>query len=108
MLRDTDTHDHRRRLPNGGGPDALIRVGLVAAFALFAASNLPLPLVAPALRSILLLAAMISAGIAALRFEPPAGARFTHWDDAAVFAALGFLAGFFVDPAAVEALANAR
>ncbi len=82
---------------------AAIRVALVFAICLFLASHLPHALVAVFLRSLLLLSAMISAGLAVFNREYPLVDHFTRWDEAAALAILGFLTGFFIDPQAVTA-----
>jgi hypothetical protein len=85
--------------------DRLLTVGLAFALALFFASSLPLPLVAPVMREILLMYAFATMFVAAVRRDRVFADTVTAWDQAAIFAFLGLLSGFFVDPQAVaEAL----
>ncbi|MCG8354246.1 MAG: hypothetical protein MI920_01620 [Kiloniellales bacterium] len=81
----------------------LLRVGLMAALALAISSALPPALIAPALSSFFFLFAMASGVVAGLSGERPFAPHLTRWDQSAMLMALGLVAGFFVDPEALEA-----
>ncbi len=85
------------------------RLGIVVALAVFMASVMPPALVAPALSSLLSFFAIASGLVAAFTSERLFADHFTRWDQGAVLMALSLLAGFFIDPDAMQAaLESAR
>lgn len=107
-----DFHDtHRSR---GGGRrrpdrdlDRIAVVGIVVALALFLASHMPGPLVAPMVRDLLMLGALSTALVALLRGDPVGASEVTGWDQAAMLMLLGLIAGVFVEHEAVAGLLGA-
>jgi hypothetical protein len=84
-----------------------IRLGLIVAVCAWLASLMPGGLFAPTLSSMLTVAALISALLAAITREPLWPPRLTRWDQASVLLALSMLAGWATDPdAAAEALSQ--
>ena len=65
-----------------------------------------MPLVAAAMRDILLLFAFAAIFVAAVRRDRLFADTISAWDQAAFFALLGLLSGFFVDPQAVAEALN--
>ena len=99
--------------PGGGSPlnegpesrnrGSLVMFLLVLSIVLLFVSGMPSVLFAPALKQML---GMVSLGaaLAAIFFKDRLFAgHLTYWDQAAAFLALGLLAGFFTDTAAVDA-----
>ena len=105
----------RQRMTQPGGPNegsdltarrnrsGLTVFLLVCSLVIILASGLPPVLVAPALKEMLALTAIGAALMAAFQGESLGARHLTHWDQAAGFLALSLLAGFFVDPAALQA-----
>ncbi len=105
--------------PNSGnrhfGPDALggrmdelsgqtlVRFFAVIAISLFFASMTPPALVAATFSSLLFLGALASATIATLIGEAPLARHLTRWDEAAALLGASMIAGWMVDPIAVDA-----
>ncbi|MGH6913730.1 MAG: hypothetical protein ACREH3_08505, partial [Geminicoccales bacterium] len=84
-----------------------MRLGLIVAVCVWLASLMPDGLFAPTLSSMLTVAALVSALLAAITREPVWALRLTRWDQASVLLALGMLAGWAADPeAAAEALSQ--
>ena len=84
-----------------------IRLGLILAVCAWLASLMLGGLFAPTLSSMLTVAALISALLAAITREPLWPPRLTRWDQASVLLALSILAGWATDPdAAAEALSQ--
>jgi hypothetical protein len=84
-----------------------IRLGLIVAVCAWLASLMPDGLFASTLSSMLAVAALISALLAAIVREPLWPPRMTRWDQASVLLALSMLAGWAADPdAAAEALSR--
>jgi hypothetical protein len=84
-----------------------IRLGLIVAVCAWLASLMREGLFAPTLSSMLTIAGLISALLAALAREPLWPPRMTRWDQASVLLALSMLAGWAADPdAAAEALSR--
>ena len=84
-----------------------IRLGLIVAVCVWLASLMPDGLLAPTLSSMLTVAALFSALLAATARDPLWPPRMTRWDQASVLLALSMLAGWATDPdAAAEALSQ--
>jgi hypothetical protein len=82
-----------------------LRLGLIVAVCAWLASLVPDGLFAPTLSSMLTVAALVSALLAAITREPVWSLRLTRWDQAGILLALGMLASWASDPeAAAEAL----
>ncbi len=79
-----------------------LRVGLFLAMAVFFASFMPPALFAMTVSNLLFLTAIVSTVMAVLIGEAPFAKRPTRWDEAAVLVGTALIAGFFVDPAAVQ------
>jgi len=93
----------------GGDPAALrnrqslVRLAMMIGFAVMIAAASPAALAVAAFSSLLLLGSLVASGFAMFGGERPSAPHFTRWDEAAALFALSMLAGFFVDPAAVQA-----
>lgn len=114
MFRNLSENPHPEPRGSGdlepaGAPDVatartLLTVVLTAALALVLASTYPLGVMPVVLSSLLFWGALGGVLLALWRQEPIDAGHLTGWDQAAMLLALSLLAGFFVDPAAVEAL----
>ena len=93
------------RNPWGAAPDpngeALRRLGLVIALALFVASLYPHAMMAAFLCEAFSAGAFATAILAMLREEPVQAAQLTLWDEAAALQLLGLIAKFFIHRDAV-------
>ncbi len=108
--RDWDNRDRddrggtRERAAAAGIGELLQRAGLWAAGCLALASLALAALVAPLLRELLLLSAVVESMTALLRGETLTLQQVNRQDVAMLLLALGLLAGLFVDHAALQAL----
>jgi len=103
--------DDTRRSHSGHRPDPnldrLVAVALGVALALFLASHVPAQMIAPVARDLLAVAALGAALVATLRGERIASAEVTAWDQAALYMLASVLAGFFVEPEALDGMGAA-
>lgn len=90
------TKDRRNRL-------GVIRVGAMAATTLVLASFAPPGLAVASFGSLAFISALVIATFAMIYGEDVGASHVTRWDEAAAMMGLSLAAGFFVDPAAVEA-----
>ena len=80
----------------------LFRLGMLAVFAVVFAALAPGPLFPAALQVMLFITAIGSAVTAVLLREPPLSPHLTHTDQAALLLLAALVAGWFIDPAAIE------
>lgn len=91
-----DPGDERNRL-------SLLRLTVMVTTTLFLAWFAPAGLTVAAVSSLSFISALVIATFALFYGEPPQADHFTRWDEAAAMLALSLGAGFFIDPAAIEA-----
>jgi hypothetical protein len=80
----------------------LFRISLLLALSLFFASGAPAGLFVASLAWLLFCAALVSSLAATLGGDNLFAAHLTRWDDAAAMIFFSFLAGWAVDPQAVQ------
>jgi hypothetical protein len=95
---------------NGPQPDfatlnrySLIRFGMAVALSLLMASTAPSGLVLATFNGLLFLCSLTAMVVAVTMSDRLFAGHFTRWDEAAALAVASQVAGWFVDPAAVQA-----